>query len=203
MVAEDTSARKAKIPASAKKAASQPVRVHKTGRPDSYDEAVGEEFCKRIAMGRSLRSVCDDDDMPSADTVLKWNRVRAEFAERYAQAREDRGMSYGDKIGDMVDKVLSGEYPPDVARVAIDALKWTAARLAPKQYGDKQTVDINVDMGKTAASVLMELSNRANQIEHNVIDITPVDPSLDKGGDIESNQQDMTMLPKDSGKKAR
>jgi hypothetical protein len=49
----------------------------------------------------------------------------------------------------------------------------------------------------------MELSNRANQIEHNVIDITPVDPSLDKGGDIESNQQDMTMLPKDSGKKAR
>ena len=225
MVAEDTSARKAKIPASAKTAASKPSNrtdadrpqvisdlaakiVSKperriTGRPPIYTEDLAKEFCRRIAMGRSLRSVCEDEDMPDSTTVFEWKKRHAGFTELYAHATEERGLTYGDRITDLIDSVLAGEYEVDRARLALDGLKWTAARLAPKQYGDKQTVDINVDMGKTAASVLMELSNRANQIEHNVIDITPVDPSLDKGGDIESNQQDITMLPKDSGKKAR
>lgn len=179
-MAEDTKSRRASKSTKASvtdKPDRQPKVINVGGRPAIYSEGMAEEFCKRVALGRSLRSVCDDPDMPSADTVMKWNREHAWFAERYAQAREDRGMNYGDKIGDMVDKVLSGEYPPDVARVAIDALKWTAARLAPKQYGDKQTVDVNVDMGKTAAAVLMDLSARATQsnvIEHQAIDVTPI-----------------------------
>lgn len=170
------SAKTASKPKASSQGSEAKLLVKRTGRPDSYDVRVGEEFCKRIALGRSLRSVCDDPDMPSADTVLKWNRTRAEFAERYAQAREDRGLNYGDKIGDLVDKVLSGEYPPDVARVAIDALKWTAARLAPKVYGDKQQVEVTADIGVTAAKVLMDLTQQARDakaIENNVIDVTP------------------------------
>lgn len=179
---EAKQSRKAKIPSAKPKATVEPIgldkqsRVIKTGRPEVYTDEIATEFCERIALGRSLRSVCDDPDMPSSTTVNKWARENGIFASRYAQAREDRGMNYGDKIGDMVDKVLSGEYPPDVARVAIDALKWTAARLAPKVYGDKQSVEINVDMGKTAAAVLMDLSSKATQataIEHRAIDVTP------------------------------
>lgn len=148
------------------------------GRPEYlYTEELADEFCRRVAEGHSVAWVCKADDMPSMDTVYRWRREKPAFADKYTQALEDRGMNYGDRIGELVDKVLSGEYPPDAVRVAVDALKWTSARLAPKQYGDKQTVDINqrIDVGSTAAGVLMRLTEQAKQarLEHQVIDITP------------------------------
>jgi hypothetical protein len=111
--------------------------------------------------------------MPDITTIYDWKRRNADFARQYALAMEDRGASYGDRLSDLVEEVLAGEYEVDRARLAIDTLKWTAARLAPKQYGDKQQVDVRVDLGKTAATVLMELSNKAN--ENNLIDVTPTE----------------------------
>ena len=146
----------------------------KMGRPSNYREELAEEFCRRIAMGRSLRSVCEDKDMPGSTTVIEWKLANADFAARYARAMEDRGLSYGDQISDLVNKVLNGEYEVDRARLALDGLKWTAARLAPKQYGDKQSVEVTADIGQTAAAVLMDLTARARQAkENNVIDVTP------------------------------
>lgn len=148
----------------------------KMGRPSNYNERLAEEFCRRIAMGRSMRSVCDDPDMPGSTTIVEWKLENADFASRYARAMEDRGLSYGDQISDLVNKVLAGDYEVDRARLALDGLKWTAARLAPKQYGDRTSVDVKTDIGATAASVLMELTERARNakaLEHNVIDVTP------------------------------
>jgi len=148
----------------------------KMGRPSNYNERLAEEFCRRIAMGRSLRSVCEDPDMPGSSTVIEWKLEKADFAARYARAMEDRGLSYGDQISDLINKVLEGKYEVDRARLALDGLKWTAARLAPKQYGERTSVDVTADIGQTAATVLMELTARAKQakqIEHQVVDITP------------------------------
>lgn len=148
----------------------------KMGRPSNYNERLAEEFCRRIAMGRSMRSVCDDPDMPGSTTIVEWKLENTDFASRYARAMEDRGLSYGDQISDLVNKVLAGDYEVDRARLALDGLKWTAARLAPKQYGDRTSVDVKTDIGATAASVLMELTERARNakaLEHNVIDVTP------------------------------
>ena len=153
-----------------------PKAPAKMGRPSNYNEKLAEEFCRRIAMGRSMRSVCDDPDMPGSTTIVEWKLDNADFASRYARAMEDRGLSYGDQISDLVNKVLAGDYEVDRARLALDGLKWTAARLAPKQYGDRTSVDVKTDIGATAASVLMELTERARNakaLEHNVIDVTP------------------------------
>jgi hypothetical protein len=147
-----------------------------TGRPPIYTEELAKEFCRRIAMGRSLRSVCEDEDMPDSTTVFEWKRKQAGFTELYARATEERGLTYGDRITDLVDAVLAGEYEVDRARLALDGLKWTAARLAPKQYGDKQQVEVTADLGATAARVLMDLTQQAREakaIEHSVIDVTP------------------------------
>lgn len=143
----------------------------KTGRPTTFNEEIAERVCRMIAEGRSTRWVCEQDGMPDITTVYDWKRRHAGFAQQYALAMEDRGASYGDRLSDMVELVLAGEYEVDRARLAIDTLKWTAARLAPKQYGDKQQVDVRVDLGKSAASVLMELSAKAQQ--DNIIDVTP------------------------------
>lgn len=145
----------------------------KMGAPSTYTEELATEFCRMIAEGRSTRWVCEQDGMPDITTIYDWKRRNADFARQYALAMEDRGASYGDRLSDLVEEVLAGEYEVDRARLAIDTLKWTAARLAPKQYGDKQQVDVRVDLGKTAATVLMELSNKAN--EKNLIDVTPTE----------------------------
>ena len=76
---------------------------------------------------------------------------------RYARAREARGHAQGEAVGELGQAVLAGVYPPDVARVALDAMKWSAARMAPKVYGDK--VDLT-HAGPGGGAIPLSLSVR-------------------------------------------
>ena len=116
----------------------------KNGRPSIKTPQLLDEFLRRISRGRSIANVCDDEDMPDHSTVYDWIAKDESFSERYARACADRGLLYADRIADITDKMMRGEIAPDVARVAIDAHKWTAARLVPKLYGDRQSVDVAV-----------------------------------------------------------
>jgi len=42
------------------------------GRPTIYTVELRELLCRRIASGRTLRSVCRDEDMPCRETVDDW-----------------------------------------------------------------------------------------------------------------------------------
>lgn len=99
------------------------------------DEAA--EICFRISEGESLAAVCRDDALPSVRTVMRWLAENEEFRQDYARAREAKADADADNIGDIAARVLSGEYDPQAARVAIDALKWAASKMQPKKYGDK------------------------------------------------------------------
>ena len=57
---------------SAKKTPAKKKAPAKMGRPLRYNKAIGEEVCKRIAKGESLRSICDKETMPCRSTVVKW-----------------------------------------------------------------------------------------------------------------------------------
>ena len=170
-----------KTPVAEKQASKAPAKADakapaKMGRPSTYNEEIASEFCRMVAEGKSTRWVCEQDDMPDMSTIYDWKRRHEDFANQYARAMEDRGLSYGDQISDLIAKVLDGKYEVDRARLALDGLKWTAARLAPKQYGERTSVDVTADLGATAATVLMQLTDRAKAakaVEHNVIDITP------------------------------
>ncbi len=52
-----------------------------------------------------------------------------------------------DKMAEIEAKVLTGEIPPDVARVVIWSKQWRASKLAPKKYGDKAHVNVNTTIG--------------------------------------------------------
>jgi len=116
----------------------------KTGRPSIKTPEMVEEFLRRISHGRSIANVCSDEDMPTTTTVYDWISKDSAFSERYARACADRGLLYADRISDISDKLMKGEIAPDVARVAIDSYKWISARLVPKLYGDRQSVDVSV-----------------------------------------------------------
>ena len=40
------------------------------------------------------------------------------------------------RLQEIIDAVIDGRIDPNAGRVAIDGLKWTSAKLAPKKYGD-------------------------------------------------------------------
>ena len=46
----------------------------------------------------------------------------------------------------MIDRVLNGEVNPNAGRVAIDGLKWIAARMLPKRYGDRVDANLTGDI---------------------------------------------------------
>ena len=77
--------------------------------------------------------------MPSRDTVMRWQRDNQEFAAICGRAREWQA----DLMDDMILSAAI-QCKPDTAnadRVKIDAFKWRAARLAPKRYGDKVSLE--------------------------------------------------------------
>jgi len=94
-------------------------------------------ICERIACGESLRAICRDPDMPGVGVVLKWVEKTPDFREQYMRAREASADADADAVGDIAQRTLSGEFEPSAARVAIDALKWSAGKRKPKVYGEK------------------------------------------------------------------
>ena len=109
-------------------------------RPSKFTEEITAELCRRIASGRSLRSVCGDPDMPNIDTVREWRLADAEFSAQYARAREARAEVLADEIIDIADSAEDAQ----LARLQVDARKWAASKLDPKRYGDRLDIDATV-----------------------------------------------------------
>lgn len=102
-------------------------------RPSSFSEEIADDICQRIADGKSLRSICSHEGMPSRESVRRWLADNENFRGQYARAREEQADYYADEIIEIADLAED----PQKARVQIDARKWKASKMAPKKYGDK------------------------------------------------------------------
>jgi len=118
-----------------------PELLQKNGVKTTYSVAVAERICKALAEGRTITSICSDDDMPSLNAVYGWLRVQPAFAEAYARAREDQQDTFVAQIVDIADT----ETDPQRARNRIDARKWHAAKTAPRKYGEKLEIDATIE----------------------------------------------------------
>lgn len=108
-----------------------------TGRPVTHTPEVAEEFLRRIAEGRPMRSVCGDDDMPAWATVWRWLDRDEAFRAQYARAREIQAHAIAEQA--VQDAETAGD--PQLGRLAYDARKWFASKVAPKVYGEKTTTE--------------------------------------------------------------
>jgi hypothetical protein len=105
-------------------------------RPDEADlDAIFEAMTGDPP--KSLRAACRERGVNHAH-VLAVVKVNPQVRDQYVLAREAVGEHYGDQVTNVASGVLLGKIEVDRARVAIDAYKWTAGRMAPKVYGDKQ-----------------------------------------------------------------
>ena len=114
-------------------------------RPYKWTPEIEAEIFKRIGNGESLRDICNDDWLPSRETVRMRLIDDAEFAGQYARAREAQADHEFDEIKDIADMATAENVA--VARLQIDARKWRASKLRPKVYGDK--VDLSGNVGLT------------------------------------------------------
>lgn len=109
------------------------------GRPSSYKPETAKEICRMIENGMTLVAICQLPDMPDISTVYDWQDAHPDFAESYARARQRQA----DTFASMVMTEAFNSHDAQIGRLRIDALKWTASKLAPKKYGDKIEVESN------------------------------------------------------------
>ncbi len=129
-------------------------KIKDMGRPTKYCDDTADEICERIVKGESLYSITSDSHMPSVATVYRWLQKHEDFRELYTRAREDQADTLADQIIAIADENPETvpiydkdgnliEYRVDSALIAyqknrIEARKWTAAKLKPMKYGEKQ-----------------------------------------------------------------
>lgn len=106
------------------------------GRPTDYSDELAARICEWIAGGKSLRSFTREPDTPDLSTITRWIVRHEQFRTQYVDAREAAGYAHADRIADIVESLLDpeGDLDPQRAKIAIDAEKWTAERMAPRVH---------------------------------------------------------------------
>lgn len=132
------------------------------GRPTDYTEELVSEFCARMVEGRSVRSICHDEDMPSASTIFLWISKHEGFSEQYAIAKEASVEALADDILDIADNASNDwmEAHGDSegyrqngeairrSKLRVDSRKWLLSKIAPKKYGEKVQQEVSGPGGK-------------------------------------------------------
>ena len=94
------------------------------GRPSAYSHDLTETICMELMTGRSLREICEADDLPSKRTVYRWLEKYPEFAQQYVLAREIQAHTLNDEVLELGFS----------RRAEVHAVIWHAGRMRPKKY---------------------------------------------------------------------
>lgn len=123
-----------------------------TGRPSTFTQDVADLICDRIVESDyGLEQICESDDLPSVRTVYRWLNEHEDFRQQYARAKEAQGHVQAERG---LKEALSAT-DAAIGRLKWDARRWTASKLAPKQYGDK--LELGGQVTLTHESALDEL----------------------------------------------
>jgi hypothetical protein len=128
--------RKRTLTPSDRKRARKPQTPANIGRPSiPYDPQLGTLILEQLAKGeKSLRRICEEHGFPSRSVVYRWVLENRDFAAQYAVATEIQQHSNVDEMRYEIEDVTKTDV--NRMRLKLDTIKWTAARLAPKVYGD-------------------------------------------------------------------
>lgn len=99
-----------------------------------YTQELADRICAKMADGKSLRSVCEQDGMPDRETVFRWRRQDAEFAAQFDAASKEGARAMVDDTMAIAD---DPSLDPNDKRIRVDTRKWIASKVLPKVYGDK------------------------------------------------------------------
>lgn len=132
--------------------------MRRMGRPSTLTQAIADEICERISDGEPLRAICRDDHMPAWRTVYDWISADTDFSARIARARELGFDAIAEEALSIADTPTIGQTSVSKAtglevteadmlghrRLQVETRLKLLAKWAPKKYGDKQEIDLNV-----------------------------------------------------------
>lgn len=115
--------------------------------------------------------------MPTQSMVYRWlaDDRHKKFREQYARARELQADTLADEILDIANtpqigtKTVSKSTGLEITegdmiehrRLQVDARKWYASKLAPKKYGERQQIDMEVKDVTPMADRMKQARERA------------------------------------------
>lgn len=150
--------------------------AHAGGRPTKYNDELGKLICERVAANpvglETLLTLYDD--MPDHSTIKAWRKQYAQFSAWYLEAKSFQSQLLVEEIDSMIDGQIiyvtddkgNERIDPPSASLLIAKInnrKWTAARLAPKIYGDKQVIENVTSENIELKSELAELRAKLAQ----------------------------------------
>ena len=125
--------------------------MSQVGRPSDYTQELADRICGELALGKSMRKVCEAEDLPHVRTIFKWLRTNDEFRQQYETAKDEAADLFAEEIIEIADD-SSGDRDEDGksqkeyvqrSRLRVDARKWVASKLKPKKYGDKTQTEVS------------------------------------------------------------
>lgn len=135
----------------------------KMGRPTKYSNELADRICELISTSnKGLHSICKENEgFPKFSTIFKWlgEADKQYFIDNYARAREAQADFLKDEMFEIADDVsrdtiitVKGEIVTELpntewisrSKLRVDTRKWVASKLAPKKYGDKQSIDLDL-----------------------------------------------------------
>lgn len=99
-----------------------------------------DTICAQVAEGKTIRQIAESLSCSPGHVLTLVNRSGEEGQKQYARARDIAADLFESDI--IMHAEASSPESAAADRVKIDALKWVAARRAPKRYGDRIQQDI-------------------------------------------------------------
>jgi hypothetical protein len=120
-----------------------------------FNEKIADEICEAIATHPyGLEKICKKfPHFPGKTTIWLWKLRHPEFADKYYKAKLAQAELHTEEILNISDDVsadkkinhegneVTNNEAVNRSRLKVDTRKWIAAKLLPKQYGDKQLVE--------------------------------------------------------------
>lgn len=114
-----------------------------------YNPITIDLICQKIAEGGSLTRICQEEGMPSYNTLCRWRRAHPEIGVALDTARKDRAEALRDKVISQAEMTMMNKENTrdEVAAlgVLLDATKWTTG-VDNEKYNPKAKVEANISM---------------------------------------------------------
>ena len=120
----------------------------KRGRPSTYTQEAADEILSRMAEGELVVDIARSSHLPSPGVIWKWTRLHRDFGDAYARAREVQGHVLAERAA---ARGLQCTDNPQADRLAFDAMRWLAGKVAPRHYSDKVQLSGDPDSPVTIA----------------------------------------------------
>ena len=145
---------------------------------------------REIGNGSSLITAIKKEGYPTYDAFQRHLRSHPDTKRLYDEAIEARADYLAESLIDISEEPIpEGLDGPQLSawinqmKIRIDTRKWTAAKLRPKQWGDK----IDVSVTHTQISINEALRSAESRLLDNVTDIVPNEPKDNLDNDTLNN----------------